>query len=87
MKIILHKNFKKQYTNLRAGEKRKFKERRNIFLKNQFHPLLNNHALQGEYADFRSINITGDVRVLYEPVGDTIAHFIMIGTHSKLFSS
>ena len=87
MKIILHKNFKKQYRELRVRERRKFKERRNLFLENQFHPLLNNHALHGEYAGFRSINITGDVRVLYEPVRDTIAHFIMIGTHSKLFGS
>ena len=87
MKIVLHKNFKKQYGKLRVGEKRKFKARRDIFLENPFHPLLNNHALHGgEYENFRSINITGDLRVLYEPVGEHTAHFIIIDTHSNLFS-
>lgn len=86
MRIILHKNFKKRYRSLKAGEKRKFKERRDLFLKDTFHPLLNNHALHGEYAGFRSINITGDLRVLYESVGGDTAYFIMIGSHSDLFS-
>ncbi|PIP73369.1 MAG: hypothetical protein COW88_02000 [Candidatus Lloydbacteria bacterium CG22_combo_CG10-13_8_21_14_all_47_15] len=87
MKILLHKNFKKQYKKLRIGEKRKFKERRDIFLENPLHPLLNNHTLHGEYAGFRSININGDIRVLYEPIGKSTAHFIIIGTHHELFGS
>ena len=85
MKIILHKNFKKQYRKLKAGEKRKFKERKDIFLQNQFHPLLNNHALRGEYAGFRSINITGDLRALYKPMNKHTAYFIIIDTHGNLF--
>ena len=85
MKIILHKNFKKQYRKLKAGEKRKLKKRIDIFLQNQFHPLLNNHALRGEYAGFRSINITGDVRALYEPTNEYTAYFIIIDTHGNLF--
>lgn len=85
MKILLHKNFKRQYGALRASEKRKFKERRNLFLQNQFHPLLHNHALHGEYAGFRSINITGDLRVLYEVINKHAVHFITIDTHSNLF--
>jgi len=87
MKILLHRNFKKRYGKLRRGEKRKFKERRDIFLENPFHPLLNNHALHREYTGFRSINITGDIRVLYEPVGESVAYFITIGTHHELFGS
>lgn len=86
MKIIVHKNFKKHYRALKTGEKGKFKERRDLFLKNPFHPLLNNHALRGEYTGFRSINITGDIRVLYELVGENTAHFITIDSHSNLFS-
>lgn len=86
MKIVLHKNFKERYHALKSGEKRKFKERRDLFLREPFHPLLNNHALHGEYAGFRSINITGDVRVLYEFVRKDIAHFITVGSHSDLFS-
>lgn len=87
MKVLVHKNFLKLYKKLRVGEKKKFKERRDIFLQDPFHPILNNHVLHGKYAGFRSINITGDVRVLYEPVGRYIAHFIIIGTHGELFDS
>lgn len=86
MKIILHKNFEKQYQKLRLSEKKKFQERRNIFLKNPFHPILYNHSLHGEYASYRSINITGDLRVLYEPIDEQTAHFIAIGRHKDLYS-
>jgi len=85
MIIVLHKNFKKHYKKLRSSEKQKFKERRDLFLQNPFHPLLNNHSLRGEYEGFRSINITGDIRVLYEPISDKTAYFITIDSHSNLF--
>lgn len=86
MKIRLHKNFKKKYKKLRESEKKKFKERRDLFLKNPYHPILNNHSLQGEYRGYRSIDITGDLRVHYELVADNMALFITIGTHSELYS-
>ena len=85
MKIIFHKNFKKHYQKLRAGEKDKFKERRNIFLQNPFHPVLYNHPLQGKYKGYRSINITGDIRVVYRHKNGWII-FVDIGTHSNLYS-
>ena len=85
MKIILHKNFTKQYKKLRSNEKEKFQEIRNIFLKNPFHPLLHNHPLHGEYAGYRSISITGDLRVLYEPIDEQTAYFITIGRHRNLY--
>ena len=47
--------------------------------------MLENHPLQGKYNGFRSISITGDFRVLYDPVNHELAHFILIGTHSELY--
>lgn len=85
MKIILHRNFKKQYKKLGDGKRRRFKERRDLFLKNPFHPLLNNHALHHPYEGYRSINITGDLRAIYEEVPPGIAHFIELGTHPELY--
>jgi addiction module RelE/StbE family toxin len=85
MKILLHRNFKKQYKKLRAGEKRKFKERRDLFLVNPFHPILNNHELHGEYRMYRSINITGDLRVHYELLKKGLVLFITIGKHPDLY--
>lgn len=85
MIVLLHKNFKKQYKKLRSSEKEKFKERRNLFVLDQFSSILNNHALHGEYAGYRSINITGDLRVFYEPKDKDVVQFLIIDTHSNLF--
>ncbi|MDP2585623.1 MAG: type II toxin-antitoxin system mRNA interferase toxin, RelE/StbE family [Candidatus Levybacteria bacterium] len=84
MIISLHKNFKKQYNKLTKSQKIKFKERRSIFLQDEFNVILNNHALKGKYQGYRSINVTGDVRVIYRKDSD-IAFFVEIGSHSKLY--
>lgn len=85
MRIVIHRNFKAQYQKLRSGERRKFKERRDLFIKNPFHPLLNNHALHGEYRRYRSINIGGDLRVIYEEIDSRTVQFVIIDTHSNLY--
>lgn len=86
MKIILHRNFEKQYKKLHQKEKEKFKEKRNIFLQNQFHPILNNHELHGRYKGYRSIKITADLRVIYELVKKDVTLFLAIDSHSNLYS-
>lgn len=86
MKIILHRNFEKRYIKLSLKLKKKFKERRNIFLNNEFDPLLDNHSLQGKYKGYRSIDITGDFRVIYKTIRRNTVVFIIIGTHSELYS-
>ena len=91
MIIHLHKNFKKSYKKLTESQKNKFKERRNLFMVNEFHPILNNHALSGEYEGYRSINITGDLRVLYKRSFSTnkkdgdLVMFVKIDSHSNLY--
>ena len=52
---------------------------------NQYDVLLNNHALSGEYVGCRSINITGDVRAIYEEIKDNHFEFVAIGTHTELY--
>lgn len=86
MKIILHKNFGKQYGRLAAAQKKRFKSRRDVFLADPQHPILNNHPLQGAYRGYRSINIAGDLRAVYRMVEHDVAYFVAIGTHSKLYS-
>lgn len=86
MKITLSKNFLKKYDRLRVGEKRKFKERRSIFLNDSKNPILNNHALHGKYIGYRSISITGNIRVIYKFLSKDTVIFSEIGTHSKLYS-
>ena len=84
MIIRFHKNFKKQYKKLTEPQKRKFKERRDIFLQDEFNPVLNNHALKGKYQGYRSVNVSGDIRAIYRKnVEDVI--FVTIGSHSSLY--
>ncbi|MCX6736455.1 MAG: type II toxin-antitoxin system mRNA interferase toxin, RelE/StbE family [Candidatus Parcubacteria bacterium] len=85
MEIFLHKHFLKKYPDLKPGEKTRFKERRELFLSDPFHPILNNHALSGKYKGLRSINIGGDLRAVYDAISDNAVLFVDIDTHSKLY--
>lgn len=85
MRIKLHKNFLKQYQRLRENEKQKFKERRNIFLQDEFDPVLNNHSLRGKYSGCRSINVTGDLRIIYRKNSTVEVIFVTIDSHSNLY--
>ncbi|MDP3935098.1 MAG: type II toxin-antitoxin system RelE/ParE family toxin [Candidatus Giovannonibacteria bacterium] len=87
MRAVFHKNFKKQFKKLRKNEQNKFNAQLAIFIENPFDPLLNNHPLQGKYESFRSINIGGNLRAIYEMAEKDIAYFIAIDTHNKLYSS
>ena len=84
MKIVFHKSFLKRYAKLPKKHKEQFKIRRNIFLENRSHPLLNDHELHGEYRGCRSVSITSDIRVIYY-IKNNIAFFTNIGTHSELY--
>jgi len=85
MKIFLQRNFKKQYGKLTPGQQKRFRERRDLFVENPFHPILNNHRLLGKYKGFRSINVTGDLRVIFEELDDKKVVFHIIDTHSNLY--
>lgn len=86
MKINFHKNFLKDYARLPRKLQDKFKEQRNLFLENQFHPLLNNHTLGGKYIHCRSLNITGDIRTIFILMDSGIIVFLRIGSHSELYN-
>jgi addiction module RelE/StbE family toxin len=86
MKILFHKNFEKQYKKLTKREKEKVRERLGLFLENPFDPQLNNHPLKGKYVDYRSINITGDIRAVYKFIDKEECIFVVIGSHSNLYS-
>jgi addiction module RelE/StbE family toxin len=85
MRIDLHRDFKKQYRKLRVQNRKRFDERLVLFVRNPFDPVLNNHALKGKYKNCRSINITGDLRAIYETVGENAVLFVAIDTHSNLY--
>lgn len=85
MKIILHKNFVKKYQKLRPSEKKNFKIHRDMFINDPYDAILNNHALKGNYSGYRSINITGNIRLIYKLLDKDITVFAEIGTHGELY--
>ena len=85
MIIETTKTFDKQYSKLNNKTKTIYKNRITIFKDNPFDFRLRNHALKGKYLGYRSIDITGDTRVLYTVKGNVIIVFGFIGTHSQLY--
>lgn len=85
MNALFHRNFKKQYKKLRASEQEKCDERIALFMKDSHHPVLNNHPLGGKLNSYRSINITGDLRAIYEIVAENAVLFIILDAHSNLY--
>ncbi len=84
MNIILHKSFKKDYIKLQNNIKEKFKNRKDLFLYNPYDKSLNNHSVDSVYQGCRSINVTGDYRVIFRQFED-YAELVHIGTHSQLY--
>lgn len=83
--VVRHKKFKKSYKKLPAKVQLAAKQRLSLFASDPLNNILNNHALRGIYEGCRSINITGDFRIIYfqESNGDIL--LVDIGTHSQLF--
>ena len=78
--------FKKMFRKQPATIQNKFKKRLALFMKNPHHPLLCRHALNGEWGGCGSINITGDIRAVFEDLGNDYFEFVAIGSHSELYS-
>jgi addiction module RelE/StbE family toxin len=85
IKLKYTKRFRKQYTKLNPKIRQQFKQRQRLWLSDPYHPQLHLHMLTGDYAGLYSINITGDIRALYEKLDDTYIIFGFIGTHSQLY--
>jgi addiction module RelE/StbE family toxin len=85
MDIFYHRDFKKQYKKADKKIREQFKERRNLFIKDPSHPILDNHELDYDWAGCRSINVTGDFRAIFRQVSDNTVEFLAIGTHHQLY--
>lgn len=85
MVIVFDKSFYKGYEKLSKKKQEQFWERVELFKEDQNNPQLNNHTLHGKYDGFYSINISGDIRVIYEQIAKNKVLFIKIGTHSQLY--
>ena len=84
MLVNYSKNFKKQYQVLPKNIREKFQSRLEILLVNPNDSQLHKHKLSGPYNNLWSINITGDIRAVYEQI-DNVYLFSVIGSHSDLY--
>ncbi|MEK7060411.1 MAG: type II toxin-antitoxin system RelE/ParE family toxin [Patescibacteria group bacterium] len=87
MRVVPTKKYMRQAERMPSNLYRKLQERVTLFARQPFHPLLDNHPLSGSWRGYRSINITGDWRVVYEQVGTDIARLIEVGTHHNLYGT
>jgi addiction module RelE/StbE family toxin len=85
MVIVTSKQFDKKFAKLSKKIKLQAKERIGLFFDNPFDIRLNNHLLHGDKKLFRSINITGDIRIIYEEAEEEVVRFLDIDTHSNLY--
>jgi addiction module RelE/StbE family toxin len=87
MKIEYSKKFIKEFKKCSLKVQSAFYKRLELFVNNKNHPLLYNHKLSGQLKDYRSINIDGDYRALFQEFdnGQTV-YFAVIGSHSRLYS-
>jgi len=84
MKISYSKTFVKQVKKLNTQQKKKLAERVGLFVHNPDNPVLRCHGLKGEFTGWKSIDIAGDLRLLYIEKKDEII-FDQVGTHSQLY--
>jgi addiction module RelE/StbE family toxin len=85
MRFTRSKRFIKQYQKLPAKIRVRADEKLILFVRNQFDPVLENHAPSGQYKNSRSISITGNFRLIYELTTPYSIRFLEIGTHHELY--
>jgi mRNA-degrading endonuclease YafQ of YafQ-DinJ toxin-antitoxin module len=61
-----------------------FDERVLLFSKDMQNPILKDHVLRGKKAKMRAFSITGDIRIIYQLIGNT-AYFLDIGSHNQVY--
>ena len=87
MIVGFKRGFDKRTRRLPHPIRKALADRLRIFVESPHHPLLNNHALSGKLRGYRSINITGDWRVIYQPIGTDAALLVDADTHHNLYGT
>lgn len=62
-------------------------ERLTLLVADERSPILNDHKLGPPYDGYRSINITGDYRLVYKKIDADTYYLRAVGTHHQLYGS
>ncbi|MBI2030183.1 type II toxin-antitoxin system mRNA interferase toxin, RelE/StbE family [Candidatus Kaiserbacteria bacterium] len=87
MRFLTHRVFERQSKKLSHTLRDKMWERIAVLSVEEFNPLLNNHKLGHPYQEYRSINITGDYRLVYRRIDASTLYLRAVGTHHQLYGS
>ncbi|MDO8520818.1 MAG: type II toxin-antitoxin system mRNA interferase toxin, RelE/StbE family [bacterium] len=87
MSIVRDRIFIKQMKKLPAPLRRQVRDRVQLLVENSANPLLNDHKLGPPYASFRSINTTGDWRLVYKHIEADTYYLRAVGTHHQLYGT
>ena len=79
--------FKRQFQKLEPRMRARVRERIDMLVIDEFNPVLNNHNLGPPYESYRSINITGDWRLVYRRIETDIYYLRAVGTHHQLYGT
>jgi len=77
--------FNKRFKKLPKKLQQKVLDRLELFESDKFSEILDNHKLNGEHEGRRSIDITGNLRVIYEEVKKDVYVLVTVGTHPQLY--
>lgn len=84
MIITYSGNFNKQFKKLNKKIQQEFRNRLDLFILND-NSKLNLHKLSGGFDGLWSINVSGDVRVIFDRRIEGVILLVAIGTHSELY--
>jgi len=84
MKVVYSKDFIKSTKILGSAQKLRLVQRIELLLTDPRNTQLRNHKLSGRWSGYSSINITGDLRAVFEQSNGEI-YFIALGSHAKLY--
>lgn len=87
MRSVNDRIFERQYKKLPKALRDKMWERLSLLIADNLSPLLNDHGLGPPYEAYRSINITGDYRLVYRHIGKDTYYLRAIGTHHQLYGA
>lgn len=84
------KGFEKAFLKLQKKWRNKFIKQLELFLDDEFHPLLKTHELKGDRKGEWSFSVANNIRAIYrkEIVNEKtiiVFTFIDIGSHSKVY--
>jgi len=87
MQSVNDRIFERQYKKLPRGLRDKMWERLSLLVADNFNPLLNDHELGPPFVSYRSINITGDYRLVYKRINTDTYYLRAVGTHHQLYGT